>query len=117
MLKIYGIKNCDTVKKTLKFFDQKGINYDFVDFKTTPPDCELVRKWADALGIKKLFNTRSTTYRNLKLKEMNLDDEAKIEWMCKEPLLIKRAVVEKDENIIVGYDEKAFEKLIKGEQP
>ena len=114
MLKIYGIKNCDTVKKTLKFFDSKGVSYDFIDFKTTPPRCEQVRSWANAVGTKKLFNTRSTTYRNLSLKEKNLDDEGKIEWMCNEPLLIKRAVVESGDEIIVGYDEDAFEKLIKG---
>ena len=115
-MKIYGIKNCDTVKKTLKFFDQKDVSYDFIDFKTTPPSCDQVRKWADAVGVKKLFNTRSTTYRNLKLKELDLDDDAKIEWMCKEPLLIKRAVIEKNDTIVVGYDEDAFEKLIQGER-
>ena len=113
-MKIYGIKNCDTVKKTLKFFDNMGVSYDFIDFKTTPPSCSQVRQWAEAVGAKKLFNTRSTTYRNLKLKELNLDDDAKIEWMCKEPLLIKRAVVETDNGIIVGYDENAFEQLTQG---
>lgn len=112
-MKIYGIKNCDTVKKTLKFFDKKGIEYEFIDFKTTPPNCTQVHRWVDAVGIKKLFNTRSTTYRTLKLKEKNLDDNGKIEWMCKEPLLIKRAVIEDDEKVIVGYDENAFEQLIK----
>ncbi|SFV50465.1 Arsenate reductase and related proteins, glutaredoxin family [hydrothermal vent metagenome] len=111
-MKIYGIKNCDTVKKTLKFFDKNGISYEFVDFKTTSPSCEDLQRWAEAVGLKKLFNTRSTTYRNLKLKELDLDDTAKIEWMCKEPLLIKRAIVESDQNIVVGYDEDAFTKLI-----
>ena len=114
-MKIYGIKNCDTVKKTLKFFDEKGIEYAFVDFKTTPPSCAQVKRWADAVGVKKLFNTRSTTYRNLKLKELGLDDAGKIEWMCKEPLLIKRAVVETNDTIIVGYDEDALNKLLQGE--
>lgn len=114
-MKIFGIKNCDTVKKTLKFFDKKGISYDFIDFKTTPPNCEQIRRWAGAVGVKKLFNTRSTTYRNLKLKEQNPGDTAKIEWMCKEPLLIKRAVVEKGDTVIVGYDEDALNKLIEGE--
>ena len=113
-MRIYGIKNCDTVKKTLKFFDARGVAYDFIDFKSTPPNCEQVRKWAESAGLKKLFNTRSTTYRNLRLKELNLDDEAKIEWMCKEPLLIKRAVIEAGDEIIVGYDETAFEKLTTG---
>ncbi len=115
-MKIYGIKNCDTVKKTLRFFDKKGVSYDFVDFKTMPPSCEQVRKWAQSVGIKKLFNTRSTTYRNLRLKELDLDDAAKIAWMCKEPLLIKRAVVENGNSILVGYDEDALSKLIEGDK-
>ena len=115
-MKIYGIKNCDTVKKTLKLFDANGIVYDFIDFKTTPPNCTQVRKWAAIIGVNKLFNTRSTTYRNLKLKEQNLNDNAKIEWMCKEPLLIKRAIVETNTTVIVGYNEEALIKLIKGDQ-
>ena len=92
------------------------MTYNFIDFKTTPPSCEQVRKWAESVGVKKLFNTRSTTYRNLKLKELSLDDDTKIEWMCKEPLLIKRAVVETDDTVVVGYDENALNKLTEGER-
>ena len=110
MIKVYGIKNCDSVKKTLKFLKQHGIAYDFFDFKEESPSCEKVRRWADAVGVKKLFNTRSSTYRNLKLKELDLDDDGKIEWMCKEPLLIKRAVLEHNKNVLVGYDEQIYQK-------
>ena len=115
-MKVYGIKNCDTVKKTLKFFARRGVSCDFIDFKTTPPTFEQIRKWSAEVGVKKLFNTRSTTYRNLKLKELNLDENAKIAWMHKEPLLVKRAVVESGMDVIVGYDEEALSKLIQGEQ-
>ncbi|NPA65883.1 MAG: Spx/MgsR family RNA polymerase-binding regulatory protein [Epsilonproteobacteria bacterium] len=109
-MKVYGIKNCDSVKKALKYLHVNEIDYDFVDFKEQKPTLQLIQKWADAVGIKKLFNTRSTTYRNLGLKQMNLSDEQKIEWMAKEPLLIKRPVVEKEEVVLVGYSEEEYKR-------
>jgi Spx/MgsR family transcriptional regulator len=109
-VKVYGIKNCDSVKKTIKFLKSHSIAYDFIDFKEQPPTAEQIQRWSNAGGIKKLFNTRSTTYRTLKLKEKNLTDEEKITYMIKEPLLIKRAVLEKDDKILVGYDEKIYKK-------
>ena len=105
---VYGIKNCDSVKKALKFLEDNAIVYDFVDFKKHPPTSNQIDKWVKAAGIKKLFNSRSTTYRNLRLKEKNLNDEEKKEWMCKEPLLIKRPVIESPQTIMVGYDEENF---------
>ena len=113
-LKVYGIKNCDTVKKTLKFLDSHDFEYEFLDFKEQKPSVEKIRRWTNAVGVKKLFNTRSTTYRNLGLKQLQLNDEQKIEYMAKEPLLIKRAVVESDTNVVVGYDEAALHNLIGG---
>ena len=107
--KIYGIKNCDSTKKTLRFFQEHNIAYDFIDFKEHKPSCEDLHRWEKSVEVKKLFNTRSTTYRTLKLKEKNLDDNGKIEWMCKEPLLIKRALLElPNGEIIIGYDEQFY---------
>jgi Spx/MgsR family transcriptional regulator len=111
MLHIYGIKNCDSVKKALAFFKKHNIPYTFHDFKTTPVGCDTINSWNEKLELSTLFNARSTTYRNFKLKELNLDDEGKKEWLCKENLLIKRPVIEFQKELIVGFNEQNFQRI------
>jgi arsenate reductase-like glutaredoxin family protein len=60
--------------------------------------------------MKTLFNTRSTSYRNLKLKELNLDEDGQKEWLCKENLLIKRPVVEFKDEVIIGFNEEIYQR-------
>lgn len=109
MIKVYGIKNCDSVKKALKFLKQHDLEYEFQDFRLAPLDCEKVQKWVTSVEMKQLFNTRGTTYRTLKLKELNLNDEQKSEWLCKENMLIKRPVIEySQEKVLVGFDEDQY---------
>ncbi len=108
MIKVYGIKNCDSVKKALSFFKKHDLEYELHDFKSDPLSCERVSTWLKTVDMKTLFNARSTTYRNLKLKNMSLDDSAKQEWLCKENLLIKRPVIELNDKIIVGFNEENF---------
>jgi len=108
MIKIYGIKNCDSVKKALKFFKQHQLEYQFHDFKEEAVGCEKIQQWLQKTDIKTLFNTRSTTYRNHKLKELNLDEAGQREWLCKENLLIKRPVIEFNDELIVGFNEEKY---------
>ena len=112
MLTLYGIKNCDKVRKARKFLDTHGIKYEFVDFKTDPIGCQTIDKWLEHVEIEKLFNKRSTTYRNLNLKTHKLDSDGMRQWLCKENMLIKRPVLETLEgDIIVGFDEDLYERL------
>jgi len=108
MLKIYGIKNCDSVRKALKFLKNNEIPYEFIDFRETPVDETTIRHWLKDTDIKTLFNTRGTTYRTLKLKELDLDDEAKTVWLAKENMLIKRPVITFDGKVIIGYNESEY---------
>ncbi len=108
MVKIYGIKNCDSVKKVLSFFKKHDIAYEFFDFKTENLPCSKIDAWLKKTDIKTLFNTRSTTYRTLKLKELNLDADAQAEWLCKENLLIKRPIVESGDTLLVGFNEENY---------
>ena len=112
MIKIYGIKNCDSVKKALSFFKKHTITYELFDFKTEKLPCEKIEYWASKVGIKTLFNNRSTTYRNLKLKELNLDEKGQKEWLCKENLLIKRPVIEYNDDVIVGFNEEQYKRSL-----
>jgi Spx/MgsR family transcriptional regulator len=108
MLKIYGIKNCDSVRKALKFLKTHEIPFEFIDFRETPVEEHTIREWLKETDIKTLFNTRGTTYRTLKLKELGLDDEEKITWLAKENMLIKRPVIVLDKKVIIGYNESEY---------
>ena len=105
---MYGIKTCSTVGKARKFMRENGIEFDFVDYKVESVDEDKIREWLKQIDMKLLFNTRGTKYRDLKLKELNLDDEGKIAWMAKENYLIKRPVIEYDDKVIVAYDEEVY---------
>jgi Spx/MgsR family transcriptional regulator len=110
MIEVYGIKNCDSVKKALSFFKKHDFTYNLNDFKTQELPCSKVNQWLKKVPIKTLFNSRSTTYRTLKLKELNLDEAAQKEWLCKENLLIKRPVVEYNGEVIVGFNEEVYKR-------
>jgi len=111
-MKVYGIKTCGSVKKALKFFKEKNIEYEFVDFKKAPVGCEKIDEWLSKVDMNILFNKRGTKYRQLKLKELNLDENGMKEWLCKENLLIKRPVIELDNGeVIVGFDEEKYEEI------
>jgi Spx/MgsR family transcriptional regulator len=109
MVTVYGIKNCDSVKKALKFLNERNITYAFVDFKTSPVDRQKLEEWNQNVDLAILFNTKGTTYRTLGLKLLDLDDSLKIDWMSKENLLIKRPVIEYNSTIIVGFDLPKYE--------
>jgi len=110
-MKVYGIKTCGSVKKALKFLNEKGIEYEFVDLKKTPVGCDKIDEWLNKVDINTLFNKKGTKYRQLKLKELNLDEKEIKEWLCKENLLIKRPVIELDDKVIVGFDEEKYKEI------
>ncbi|SFV65464.1 FIG138056: a glutathione-dependent thiol reductase [hydrothermal vent metagenome] len=110
MIQVYGIKNCDSVKKALKFFKNNNLEYTLFDFKTQDLPCQKISTWLEKTEMKILFNSRSTTFRNLKLKELDLDEKAQTEWLCKENLLIKRPVVEFNGTLLVGFNEENYQR-------
>ncbi len=110
-IKVYGIKTCGSVKKAVKFLNDKGLEFEFIDFKKEHISREKIEEWLKKTSIDKLFNNRGTKYRVLKLKELDLDDEGKIEWLVKENMLIKRPVIEYKGQVIVGFDEALYEQI------
>ena len=108
MLKIYGIKNCDSVRKAVKYAKNHDLLYELIDFRETPVTPDIIAKWLTSTDINTLFNTRGTTYRTLKLKELNLSDEDKVQWLAKENMLIKRPIITFGNKVIVGYNESQY---------
>ncbi len=111
MIKIYGIPTCGTVRSARRFFKENNIEIEFIDFKKTSVDCEKVDTWIEAVGMDVLFNNRGTKYRTLKLKDLNLDEAGKREWLCKENMLFKRPVIEHKGKVIVGFDEEKYKEI------
>ncbi|ADG94501.1 arsenate reductase and related protein [Arcobacter nitrofigilis DSM 7299] len=110
MITVYGIKTCGSVQKALKFFKENNIEVDFFDFKKETPSAQKVKIWSQKADINILFNSKGTKYKTLQLKELNLDANGKYEWLCKEPMLFKRPVIEFDDKLIVAFDEELYKK-------
>ncbi len=109
MIIVHGIKNCDSVKKALKFLKEHNIEHTFRDFKEQSATCIEIDTWLKCTSLEKIFNAKSTTYKTCNLKAFNLTDKEKIDWLCKENLLIKRPIIQYDNGIIVGYNQNQYE--------
>ena len=111
--KIYGIKNCDTVRKAVKWLEANGTDFEFIDFKKNAPDKPLLQSWIAEVGLDKLFNKRSTTWKKLPEQERADADEAvMIAWMQEYPTLIKRPVLEYQNSVYLGFKDTEYQTLI-----
>ncbi len=112
MIIMYGIKNCDTIKKARKFLDANNIDYEFHDFREDGLNPIQLRAWLKELGWEKVINKRSTTWRNLpdETKE-NMDETLAIVVAEQQPTIIKRPVLEMSDNVVIGFSEKSYTEL------
>ena len=108
-MRVYGITTCGSVKKATTFLKNKNIDFEFVDFKKYNPTIDEITRWSAKTGMDRLFNTKGTKYKTLGLDYKAMDEKTKTEWLSKEPLLIKRPVIEDGEKLIVGFYEKVYE--------
>ncbi|RZS96165.1 Spx/MgsR family RNA polymerase-binding regulatory protein [Cecembia calidifontis] len=108
-LRVYGIKNCDTMKKTFVFLENKGLDYEFIDYKKNAPDTALLSGFADKVGFENLINKKGTTYRKLDDQEKK-DLETKsnaIALLSEKSSMIKRPIIEfPDGSILLGLNEE-----------
>ena len=103
---LYGIPNCDTVKKARKWLDAQGIAHDFHDYKKEGADAGKLAAWSDAVGWEVLLNKRGTTFRKLPdAEKSDIDRDKAIALMLQHPSLIKRPVVDHEGGILVGFVE------------
>ncbi|MFL1467504.1 ArsC family reductase [Marinobacter sp. HN1S83] len=103
-MKIYGIKNCDTVKKARKWLDEQGVPYDFHDFKKDGLDDTLLSRLEQSVGWETLLNRRGTTWRKLPEDVRDtIDAQSAHDVMLENPSIIKRPVVEHEGNVSVGF--------------
>jgi len=112
MITIYGIKTCNSVQKAIKFAKTNELEYNFHDFRAEPLENSKIDFFASQVDINKLFNSRGTKYKDLKLKELNLDEAGKLEWLKKENMLLKRPVITYSKNnedkVLIAFDEALY---------
>ncbi len=109
---LYGIKNCDTVKKARSWLDDHGVAYRFHDFRNDGLEKQQLIEWSIQLSWEVLLNRRSTTWRQLpdEIKD-NLDKAQAIELMLQHPTLIKRPLLEREGGYCVGFKDVEYQKL------
>ena len=112
MTKIYGIKNCDTIKKALKWLDTNNIPYEFHDFKTAGLPQALLNEWLEKSSWDLLINKRSTTYRGLPQETKdNLNEALACQAMLDHPTLVKRPVLVTNPKIHIGFKAEQYQEI------
>jgi len=111
---IYGIKNCDTMKKARAWLDKHGVAYSFHDYKAEGIDKERLARWSKVAGWEVLLNRAGTTFRKLsEADKADLTEKKAIALMLAQPSMIKRPVLEVGSKLLVGFKPDSYAAVIK----
>ncbi len=114
MITLYGIKNCDTMKKARAWLDARGVAYRFHDYKTAGIDANRLASWCRELGWETLLNRSGTTFRKLpESRKQSLDAKAALALMLEQPSMIKRPVLDLGARRLVGFDVDVYERELR----
>lgn len=114
MLKIYGIKNCSTMKKAFTALDEQGLSYEFHDYKKLGIDVDTLNTWLKQVNQEVLLNKKGTTWKKLTPEQQAfaLENQTQlVESLIAHPSMIKRPVLETDQGILVGFDPAQYAQL------
>ncbi|MBI5262761.1 MAG: ArsC family reductase [Bradyrhizobium sp.] len=101
---IYGIKNCDTMKKARAWLEAHGVAHDFHDYRTAGIPAEMLKRWSDELGWESLLNRAGTTFRKLpEADKEGLDENKALALMLAQPSMIRRPVLDLGGRLLVGF--------------
>jgi Spx/MgsR family transcriptional regulator len=111
---LYGIKNCDTIKKARKWLEQNSVEFRFHDFRVDGIDKKLIDTWIKQIDWQILLNTRGTTWRKLPEAEREGINKAfAVKLMLEQPAIIKRPVLSVNNEFHVGFKEQEYEEIFK----
>ncbi|WP_315806154.1 MULTISPECIES: ArsC family reductase [unclassified Bradyrhizobium] len=111
---IYGIKNCDTMKKARAWLDDHSVAYDFHDYKTAGIEKSRLKQWSDELGWETLLNRAGTTFKKLPdADKEGLTESKAIALMLAQPSMIKRPVLDLGGKLLVGFKPDIYAKEVK----
>jgi arsenate reductase len=112
VITLYGIKNCDTVKKARKWLDVHGVDYQYHDFREDGVDQEAVAAWIEELGWQNLLNRHSQSWKALAERtRLNMDDEAARKAVLSHPTLIKRPLLDTGQQRYTGFSAASYAKI------
>ena len=113
-MKVYGIKNCDTMKKAMNWLDENGIAYEFIDYKKAGVAAAGLPDWNKRAGWETLLNRRGLMWKKLSEAERTAVDEAKaLQLMAQYPALIKRPVLDTGKQLLVGFSPENYAEKLK----
>lgn len=113
-LTLYGIPNCNTVKKARAWLDARQIPYSFHNYKKQGVEAERVADWIAQAGLDKILNKAGTTFRKLDVaQKANLDAQGAIALMVSQPSMIKRPIVEHANGLLAGFKEAEWEAALR----
>ncbi|WP_066965390.1 ArsC family reductase [Microbulbifer sp. Q7] len=113
MITLYGIKNCDTVKKARKWLEQNDVAYRFHDFREDGMSDVPLQQWLQEFGWEQVLNRRSTSWRALSDAQKNAMDNGSAESLASEtPTLIKRPVMARGENTLFGFKADDYARFV-----
>ncbi|HSC75926.1 MAG TPA: ArsC family reductase [Pseudomonadales bacterium] len=106
---LYGIKNCDTIKKARVWLDERGMTYDFHDYKSSGVERASLERWCNEHGWEKILNRAGTTFRQLdEAQKVNLDQKKAVELMLAQPSVIKRPVLDVGVKTVIGFKPEIY---------
>jgi len=109
MLRVYGIKNCDTMKKAFAWLEANGVAYEFVDYKKAGVAASQLPDWNRRAGWEQLLNTRGMMWKRLSDEERaDVDEDKALALMADYPTLIKRPVADGGAQLLVGFDPEVY---------
>lgn len=112
MTTLFGIKNCDTVKKARKWLDEHQVPYQFHDFRSDGLTEQQLSEFVEKSSWGSLLNKRSTTFRNLPEEiKNNVTDDIAFEQSLEQPTLLKRPILITDSNILVGFKKEQYQEI------
>jgi arsenate reductase len=115
---LYGIKNCDTVKKARAWLDAHGIEHVFHDYRAAGVDARRLELWCDRLGWHTILNRGGTTFRKLPTADQtDLESGKALRLMLAQPALIKRPVLEYGDQVIVGFKPELYQRCLETARP
>jgi len=113
MITLYGIKNCDTVKKARRWLEEHGIDYQFHDFRQDGVVHKQISEWVEQSGWEAIVNKRSTTWRGLTDKDKNIkSNQQAADLLFLNPTLIKRPITQSNKTLLIGFKNSEFQKLL-----
>lgn len=110
---VYGIPNCDSVKKARRWLEERGIAHEFHDLRADGVTADLLERWAGRADWHSLLNKRSATFRSLPDREAVVTDRSTaLAAMLQQPTLIKRPVVEAGDRVLIGFSTSEWENAL-----